>query len=318
MAGVTSTNAKLFLPIVQTLVDTVREEHPIFSMIPFRTVANGYTYVYNVATSDGGAGNPAINAASIDAVSGVNTQPVFARRTRDLVKVMGTVEMDRVLANRASWTDYDALAAYLAQKMNGVARTVQEQMVSGDGASGKMSGLDAYISSGEYKLEGTKEGLTFANLTSICFALDCAEERKVLLTNLRAKIKIFDILQGLNGASINETIQLPGGRRVIGLFGTPLFTSQTVKDRTHTFSQRMQSGNVSDTTSIYAIALASPGSTPTNEGCSFIVPPNPPLGISLQNFDLEDIDSTRTRIVWDINFVVHGKRSAAVLQGVVS
>lgn len=225
MASVTlAESAKLTQDLlISGIIETIVTINPIFDVFPFMEIdGNALSYNRENALGD-------VQFLGIDGTITAKSAATFTKKTAALTTIIGDAEVNNLIqATRSAYTDQKA--AQIASKAKSIGRQYQTTMISGDGTSDSFEGLMTLVPTGQMVATGTDgANLSFDILDNL---MDLVKDKDgqvdYMMMPARTIRAYFALLRALGGASIGDTVTLPGGRQVPAYRGVPIFRNDFI------------------------------------------------------------------------------------------
>jgi len=225
--------------LVAGLIESMISVTPFYEILPF-TEIHGNALAYNRENVLGDSQFAAVG----DTITAKNPA-TFTQITSPLTTLIGDAEVNGLI--QATRSDYsDQTAIQVASKAKSVGRQYQSTMITGDGTLNTFQGLLSLVAPSQTISAGTNGGsLTFELIDE---ALDLIRDKDgqvdYIVSNSTIRRKYFSLLRALGGAGINETIELPSGRRVPVYRDVPWFVNDFI-------TQDMTEGSANNTSVLF-------------------------------------------------------------------
>ena len=222
MASVTlAESAKLAQDqLIAGVIENVVTTNPIYEYMPFMEIeGNALTYNRENALGD-------VQYLGVGGTITAKSAATFSKITASLTTLIGDAEVNGLIqATRSNLTDQKA--AQVGSKAKSLGRKYQETMVVGDGTSNTFEGLVTVCASGQkIAVAGSYD------LDDMDALMDLVKDKDgqvdYFMMPARSVRSYFTFLRALGGASINEVITLPSGRRLPAYRGVPIFTNDWI------------------------------------------------------------------------------------------
>jgi hypothetical protein len=258
MASVTlAESAKLAQDeLVAGVIENIVTVNQMFSVLPFDGI-EGNALAYNRENALGNVGVAGIGDSittdvtnPIDATTNGKTAATFTQVTSTLTTIIGDAEVNGLIQATRSGDGNDQKAVQIASKAKHLGRAFQHMLINGTGAADQFSGLLTLCTAGQTVATGANgTALTFGVLDNLLdLVVDKDGQVDYICMPARTIRAYKALLRGLGGASINETVELPSGDRVISYSGIPIFRNDYIP-------VNQTKGASSDTTTIFAGTL---------------------------------------------------------------
>lgn len=218
------------------VIEAIVTVNKFFQVLPFDDI-DGNSLAYNRENVLGGAGvggvGDSITSAYTDPISAANNAKdaaTFTQVTAALTRILGDAEVDNLIQATRSGDGNDQKGIQVASKAKKVGRIYQKMLIQGTGASDQFDGLINLVASAQSRTPaGDGEALAFAILDwLIRMVIDKDGQVDYFTLNARTIDSYLELLRGLGGAGINETVQLPDGSTVPAYRGVPMFRNDWV------------------------------------------------------------------------------------------
>lgn len=225
MASVTlAESAKLSQDmLISGVIENIVTVNPIFDIFPFDEIS-GNAITYN---RENALGN--VQYLGVGGTITAKAAATFTKVTSSLTTIIGDAEVNGLIqATRSNYTDQKA--TQVASKAKSVARQYQDGMINGDGTGDSFVGLLSLVSPGQTRTPATNgEALSFDILDEL---MDLVKDKDgqvdYFMAPARTIRSFYALLRGLGGASIGDTVTLPGGRQVPAYRGVPIFRNDWI------------------------------------------------------------------------------------------
>lgn len=318
MASVTlAESAKLAQDeLVAGVIENIVTVNQMFSVLPFDGI-EGNALSYNRENALGAVGvlgvGDSITTQStnpIDASTGGKAAATFTNVQTGLTTILGDANVNGLIQATRSGDGNDQKAVQVASKAKHLGRVFQHMLINGTGANDQFTGLIGLCAAGQTVDTGTNGGpLSFAFLDNL---LDLVVDKDgmvdYILMPARTIRSYKALLRGLGGASINETVALPSGERVISYSGVPIFRNDYIPtDQTKVAS--------SNTTTIFAGTFDDGSRTHGIAGLTAAQM----SGINVVEVgEAEDTDESITRVKWYSGLALFSELGLACADGITN
>lgn len=202
------------------VIENVVTTNPLFEILPFMEI-EGNALAYNRENALGD-----VQFLGVGGTITAKAAATFTKVTSSLTTLIGDAEVNGLIeATRSNYTDQKA--AQIASKAKSLGRQYQDTMISGDGTSNTFEGLITLCASGQ-KITGVGA----YDLGDLDALIDKVKDKDgqvdYFMMPARSVRTFFGLLRALGGASINDTLQLPSGRRLPLYRGIPIFTNDWI------------------------------------------------------------------------------------------
>lgn len=217
------------------VIENVVTTNPLFEVMPFMDI-EGNALAYNRENALGD-----VQFLGVGGTITAKAAATFTKVTSSLTTLIGDAEVNGLIeATRSDYTDQKA--AQVASKAKSVGRKYQETMITGDGTSDTFVGLSSLVSGGQ-----TIATVGAYDLGDLDELIDLIKDKDgtvdYIMMPARSVRTFYGLLRALGGASVNEVLQLPSGRRLPLYRGIPIFTNDWIP---------VNGGGGSNETSIFA------------------------------------------------------------------
>ena len=210
--------------LVRGLIDSIVYVNPWYDLFPFDGIdGNGRTYNRILAYGD-------VQAAGVgDTITAKNATTVTPV-TSALTTIVGDSEVPGLIqATQSAQNDQTGLQISVKAQVAG--RTYQNWLINGTGANDQFLGLIGLCAATQKATTGgTGMNLSLEVIDEMCdmvVSKNGVVDYILMPARTRRAFKI--LLRALGGATITETIELPGGRKVMAYNGeTPVFRNDYI------------------------------------------------------------------------------------------
>lgn len=314
MASVTLVeSAKLALDqLVAGVIENIITVNPMFDMLPFDGI-DGNALAYNREALLGEVGvagvGSLVSTAPNPLTSATNAKAAatFTKVTSTLTTLMGDAELNGLI--RVTRSDInDQKGVQVASKAKHLGRLYQHMLINGTGANDQFSGVALLCVAGQ-KVDTGLDGTVFG--------FDVLDELIDLVTDKDGQVDYitmpartlrayFAKLRGLGGASINETIDLPSGKKVPAYRGIPIFRNDYIPTN-------VTKGATSNTTTIFAGTFDDGSRTHGIAGLTA----SEMSGVQVVEVgEAEDKDESITRVKWYTGLALFSEKGLACADGI--
>lgn len=211
------TNDMLLAGVIENVVTT----NPLFEVMPFMEI-EGNALAYNRENALGD-----VQFLGVGGTITAKAAATFTKVTSSLTTLIGDAEVNGLIeATRSNMTDQKA--AQVASKAKSLGRQYQDTMINGDGTSDTFTGLISLCAASQK----VPLGATAFDLGDLDNLIDLVKDKDgqvdFFMMPARSVRSYYGLLRALGGASINETIQLPSGRRLPTYRDVPIFTNDWI------------------------------------------------------------------------------------------
>lgn len=251
--------------LVAGVIENVITVNRFFEVLPFDGI-EGNALAFNRENALGDTQN----AAPGDNITAKNPA-TFTQVTASLTSIIGDAEVNGLIQATRSGDGNDQTAVQIASKAKSVGRQYQQQLITGDGTSNTFTGLLALAAAASGQTiastAGAGDALGFPVLDNLMdLVIDKDGNVDYFQMHARTIRSYYNLLRGLGGAQISETVELPSGATVPSYRGVPIFrndwipvTQDSTDDSVHTTTSIL-AGTLDDGSRQYGIA----GLTATN------------------------------------------------------
>jgi len=302
--------------LVAGVIESVVTVNKMFDVLPFDGI-EGNALAYNRENALGevvlGTVGTTISSGSANPItSGTDgtAAATFTQVTSTLTRIIGQAEVDNLIQSTRSGDGNDQKAVQVASKAKHAGRVYQHMLINGTGSNDQFNGLINLCASGQKVATGTNGGpLSFRWMDDLLALVKDKDGVVDFITmNVRTLNSYFELLRGLGGASINETVTLPTGAQVPGYRGVPIFQNDYIPvnqvkgggtDQTTIFAGTLDEGSRQ-----YGIA----GLTSANDA-----------GITVKEIgESETKDESLTRVVWYCGLALFSELGLACADGITN
>lgn len=285
------------------VLENIITTNQAFSVIPFMGVeGNAYTYNRENALGD-------VQILAVNGQFTATAAATFTQKTASLTTLGGKALVNGLIqSTRSNITDQAAVQ--IASKAKNLGRKFNDLFINGDvDVSGEFDGLVNMVSNGQTVAAAGADGdvLSFEKLDNL-ISLITAKDGQVdfIMANDRELRRYMTLLRAQGGASINETVALPGGGSVIGYRGIPIFRNDYI-------AVNGTVGSSTDAASIFGgvwddgSGIGVSGLTSMNDAGVRVVP----LG------QVENSDAQGYHVLWYTSAVCGSDKALAAITGIV-
>lgn len=207
--------------LVRGVIENVITVNPFFDILPFEGI-EGNSMAYNRENALGD-----VQTAGVGSTITAKNPATFTLVNSNLTTIIGDAEVNGLIqatrSNQVSQT-----AVQVASKAKACGRKYQDMLVNGTGAGNDMVGLLSLVDSSKVITAdagaGNGDVLGFTYLDQLIDSVtDKDGQVDYLMMNARTIRSFNALLRGLGGASVNEVLDLPSGRKVPQYRGIPIF-----------------------------------------------------------------------------------------------
>lgn len=287
--------------LVTGVIENVVTVNQFFDVLPFEGIAgNSLAYDRENALGD-------VQAGGVGTVITAKNPATFTKVTSALTTIVGDAEVNGLIqATRSNINNQQA--TQIASKAKSCGRTYQDWLINGTGTGNQFAGLLSLVDSGKVFDAGTNGGaLSFTHLDQLIdLVTDKDGQVDYFMMNSRTIRSFLALLRALGGASVNEVIELPSGRKVHQYRGIPIFRNDYIPvDQTQGTSSTCTSviaGTLDDGSMQHGIA----GLTAANAS-----------GIMIKDVgEAETKDEHITRVIWYCGLALYSLNGLAVCKGI--
>lgn len=310
MASVTlAESAKLAQnQLVAGLIENVITVNRMFDVLPFEQMTgNAVQYQRENALGDVIVGTVGTTFSGASAGKAAAT---FTSVTSSLTTIMGDAEVNGLIQATRSSDGNDQTAIQIASKAKSAGRKYQDMLINGTGSNNEFSGLLALCAAGQKVSTDTNgSALSFALLDELLDKItDKDGQSDFIAMNSRTLRSYFSLLRALGGASIGDTVTLPGGRTVPAYRGVPIFKNDYIPIN-------QTQGGTSTCTSVIAGTFDDGSMT---HGIAGLTPMD---AAGLQVVDVgeaEDKDEHIYRVKWYCGLACFSEKGLALIPGITN
>jgi len=289
--------------LIEGVIEDVITVNPFFDVIPFAGIdGNALTYNRENALGD-------VQGAAVGDTITAKNPATFTQVTSSLTTIIGDAEVNGLIqATRSSKTDQTAVQ--VSSKAKSAGRQFQDWLVNGTGTAPQFAGMLNLVDSTQlYDTGANGAALSFDILDGVIdLVTDKDGEVDYLMMNARTIRSYNALLRGLGGAGINETMELPSGRRVPMYRGIPIFRNDwnpvNQTKGTSTGTTTIFAGTLDDGSESHGLA----GLTARNQA-----------GIVVEDVGVaESRDERITRVKWYCGLALFSLRGLAAADGITN
>lgn len=287
--------------LVAGVIENIVTVNPIYSVFPFQEI-EGNALAYNRENVLGD-----VQRLAVGGTITAKAAATFTQVTTSLSTIVGDAEVNGLIqATRSNILSQKA--TQIASKAKSAGRAFQSDMINGDGISPNIEGLLSL---------SNNAATTGANGKTLDF--DVMDELMDLVKSKDGQVDFFmfpartvraylALLRGLGGASINETVMLPGGKMVPAYRQVPIFTNDYIPINqtkgTGSSQTTLIAGNFDDGSQTVGISgLTASGSS----------------GIRIEDVGVSATkDETITRVKWYCGLAVFSDLALATADGITN
>lgn len=290
--------------LIEGVVEEIATVNPLFELMPFVPI-DGNALSYNREKTLGD-----VQYAGVGATITAKNPATFDKVTSNLTTLIGDAEVNGLIqATRSNLNDQTAIQ--VASKAKSLGRQYQNSMINGDGTGDSIEGLLSLVDSGQIITgdsgDGNGDVLKFDYLDELIdLVSDKDGQVDFIMMNSRTHRSFKALLRGLGGASINDVLDLPSGRKILGYEGIPVFRNDWIP------TNQVQ-GSSSTCSSIFA-GTFDDGSG--KHGVAGLTASNA-AGIKVEDVGISETKDERiTRLKWYCGLALFSSRGLACLKGI--
>ena len=229
--------------LVPGIIDTITLINPILEYLPFYSVEGGQVE-YSFTETRGGIMRGSLTGATLS--NAAKTATTGDKKSVDLTRILGDVEIGGGMVDAFQ----RELGSQTMAKAEGIAEDYVTQFTEGDGTGNSFNGLssDAFTPSTQQVAPGTNgDDITLERIDEVMSLVESKQGRvDFLMMGRKALVKFRSVLREANGASINETRDLPSGTgQLLTYNGAAIVPNYYIPED-------VTQGTETDTTTIYA------------------------------------------------------------------
>lgn len=226
MASVTlAESAKLAQDqLIAGVIRDVITVNKMFAMLPFDGI-EGNALAYNRENVLGD-----VDVEGVGDTVGGKAAATFTQVTSSLTTIIGDAEVNGLIQATRSGDGNDQTAIQIASKAKSAGRKYQDMLINGLGSGNEFAGLLALCDASQKAVTGASGG---------ALSFEFMDETMDLVTDKDGQVDYFamhqrtlrsfnTLLRALGGASINDTIELPGGGSVPAYRAVPIFRNDWI------------------------------------------------------------------------------------------
>ena len=226
--------------LVEGIIESIVTVNQMFEVLPFDGI-DGNSLKYNRENALGGAvvagvGADLLTDTLLNPISGATTagqakNPAsFTEVNTALTSILADAEVNGLIQATRS-NPNDQASVQIASKAKHVGRIYQHMLINGDGLNDTFEGLLTLCAGSQTIAPAGANGdqLAFATLDAL-ISLVVAKDGRVdyFAMNDRERNFYFELLRGLGGAGIGETVELPSGEEVAAYRNVPMFRNDYI------------------------------------------------------------------------------------------
>lgn len=223
------------------LIEAIVTVDEFYDMMPFDGI-DGNSLLYNrentlgpvatagVGDTEGVIGAAASGGGNLAERQAAKDPATFEQVTSALTTILGDAEVNGLIQATRSGDGNDQTAVQIASKAKSAGRKYRDMLINGTGSNHQFTGLLSLVPSAQKADTG---------LDGRAFDFDVLDELIDLVKDKDGQVDYFMMpartirtflskLRALGGASINETLTLPSGRRVHQYRGIPVFKNDNI------------------------------------------------------------------------------------------
>lgn len=220
--------------LVAGLIENIITVNQMFELLPFDGI-DGNALAYNRENALGSVGvggvgsllSTAVNP--IDASTNAKNPATFTLVTSNLTTIFGDAEVNGLIQITRSGIN-DQTGTQVASKAKHCGRVYQHMLINGTGASNQFTGLISLVPTAQKVATGANGGaLSFQFLDELLdLVLDKDGQVDYITMHSRTHRSYLALLRTLGGASINEVVTLPSGKKVDAYRSVPIFRNDWI------------------------------------------------------------------------------------------
>lgn len=211
--------------LVAGVIESIITVNRMFEVLPFDGI-DGNALAYNRENVLGDVQS----AAPGDVITAKNPAS-FTQVTSSLTSIIGDAEVNGLIQVTRSNDGNDQTAIQIASKAKSCGRQFQTQMITGDGTSNTITGLQSLVTGGQtIHATGTNgDSLGFTVMDNLMdLVIDKDGDVDYFAMHARTIRSYMALLRGLGGANITETVDLPSGMKVPSYRMVPIFRNDYI------------------------------------------------------------------------------------------
>lgn len=308
MATQTLAEAKKLInnQIVLGVVEDIITLNAWYDLCPF----NGYTgqgIVVNRENALGDAGMYGVGDTITHKGAATFTQYTFTS-----TKLIGDAEIDGLVQVQSASAGVDQTAIEISSKAKTIGRLFQQGMATGSGANPQMNSLHSLCDSSQYTPASAGQALDFVLLDTLLDLVKSKDGQVDWIQMPARTIRSYKVLlRALGGTPADWVVTLPGGRKVIGYEGVPIFKNEYLSVVETANGAALTGGAL---TSVWA-GVCDDGTEKV--GCAGIHPVGAPAGVVVEPIGAQEaIDGKIWRVKQYANFASFNRRGIARLPSI--
>lgn len=292
--------------LVRGVIENVITVNPFFDILPFEGI-EGNSLAYNRENALGD-----VQTAGVGTTITAKNPATFTLVNSNLTTIIGDAEVNGLIqatrSNKLSQT-----ATQVASKAKSCGRKYQDMLVNGTGVGNDMVGLLSLVDSGKVITAdagaGNGDVLSFPYLDQLIDNVtDKDGQVDYLMMNARTIRSFNALLRGLGGASVNEVLELPSGRKVPQYRGIPIFRNDWLP-----INQTQGTSNAS--TTVFAGTIDDGSMTHGIAGLTAM----DAAGIQVEDVGVSETKDERiTRVKWYSGLALFSLNGLAALKGITN
>ena len=287
--------------LVAGVIENVITVDRMFEMLPFDGI-DGNSLAYNREDALGD-----VEVTTVDTTITAKNPATFTKVTSALTTIIGDAEVNGLIqATRSAFTDQTAVQ--IASKAKSTGRKYRDMMINGTGTSNEFTGLLSLVAASQTITAGANGApLSFELMDQLLdIILDKDGDVDYIALPARTIRSYKALLRALGGASIEEVIVLPSGKKVPSYSGVPMFRNDYIPinqtQGSETAATTMIAGTFDDGSRSHGIA----GLTAQNNA-----------GMGVEDVGVaEDKDNHIWRVKWYCGLALFSEKGLAVVKGI--
>lgn len=225
MASVTlAESAKLSQDMLLSgVIENVVTVDQFFQLLPFMGI-EGNSLAYNRENVLGD-----VDVEGVDDAIGATAAATFTEVNSNLTTIIGQAEVNGMIqATRSNVTDQ--VGTQIGSKAKSAGRKYKDMLINGTGSANQFDGLINLCATGQKVATGANGGpLSFIFLDELLHLVkDKDGSVDYIQMNSRTLRSYRELLRGLGGAGIGETVELPSGEKIMAYAGVPIFRNDDI------------------------------------------------------------------------------------------
>lgn len=209
--------------LLKGVIETIVSVNPLFEIMPFMGIeGNALAYNRELAIGDS-------QFLGVGGTITAKNPATFTQVTSSLTTLIGDAEINGLIqATRSNIQDQKG--TQIASKAKSIARMYQDSMINGDGTGNTFPGLLALCAASQ-KIAPSTNGqvLSFEILDAL---IDIVKDKDgvcdYIMMPFRTRRAFYALLRALGGASIDDVVTLPSGKRIPAYRGVPIFVNDYI------------------------------------------------------------------------------------------